>query len=160
LLGAARGSWGRSPHQFPAVILRVAGIYGPGRGHWFKQFLRGEARLEGDGSRWLNMIHRDDLIGVITAALEHGTPGQIYNATDNEPVTQLELFKWLAEKINRPMPPNVPADAELWRQRGVTNKRVSNAKLVSELIYRFRYPDFRSGYAAEIARLAEEGFPV
>jgi nucleoside-diphosphate-sugar epimerase len=55
----------------------VAGIYGPGRGFWFKQFLRGEARLEGDGSRWLNMIHRDDLIGVIIAALERGAPGEI-----------------------------------------------------------------------------------
>ncbi len=44
--------------KFPAVILRVAGIYGPGRGHWFKAFLRGEAGLEGDGSRTLNMIYR------------------------------------------------------------------------------------------------------
>ena len=60
---------GGRTHNFPAVILRVAGIYGPGRGHWFKQFLRGEARIEGDGARWLNMIHRDDLIGVIIAAL-------------------------------------------------------------------------------------------
>lgn len=143
-----------------AVILRVAGIYGPGRGHWFKQFLRDEARLEGDGSRWLNMIHRDDLIGVIIAALERGAPGEIYNAADNEPLTQLELFKWLAEKLNRPMPPKIPADAELWRQRGVTNKRVSNAKLRAELKYEFRFPDFRAGYTAEIARLAAEGFPV
>jgi nucleoside-diphosphate-sugar epimerase len=146
--------------KFPAEILRVAGIYGPGRGHWFKQLLRGEARLEGDGSRWLNMIHRDDLIGVIIAALERGVPGEIYNAADNEPVTQLELFKWLAEKLKRPMPPKIPADAELWRQRGVTNKRVGNAKLRAQLKYEFRFPDFRAGYAAEIARLAAEGFPV
>ena len=63
------GSRGRSPHQdFPAIVLRVAGIYGPARGHSFKQFLRGEARIEGDGARWLNMIHRDDLIGCIIAA--------------------------------------------------------------------------------------------
>jgi nucleoside-diphosphate-sugar epimerase len=159
--GEGRGAANRSAAiHFPAVILRVAGIYGPGRGHWFKQLLRGEARLEGDGSRWLNMIHRDDLIGVIIAALERGVPGEIYNAADNEPVTQLELFKWLAEKLNRPMPPKIPADAELWRQRGVTNKRVSNAKLRAELKYEFRFPDFRAGYAAEIARLAAEGFPV
>ncbi|MCX6894631.1 MAG: NAD-dependent epimerase/dehydratase family protein, partial [Verrucomicrobia bacterium] len=43
--------------KFPAVILRVAGIYGPERGHWFKQFLTDEARIEGDGTRLLNMIH-------------------------------------------------------------------------------------------------------
>jgi nucleoside-diphosphate-sugar epimerase len=141
--------------QFPAVILRVAGIYGPGRGHWFKQFLRGEARIEGDGARWLNMIHRDDLIGVIIAALERGVPGEIFNAADCEPVSQRKFFEWLAAELKQPMPPSVPADENLWRRRGVTNKRVSNAKLLAELKYQFQFPDFRAGYAAEIARLAE-----
>ena len=143
--------------RFPVAILRVAGIYGPGRGHWFKQFLRGEARIEGDGSRWLNMIHRDDLIGVIIAALRDAPPGEIFNAADHEPVTQLNFFKWLAAELNRPIPPSVPADSEAWRKRGVTNKRVSNAKLRAELKYEFRHPDFRAGYAAEIARLKKDG---
>jgi len=157
LLDAARGSRGRSPHRiFPAVILRVAGIYGPGRGHWFKAFLRGEARIEGDGSRTLNMIHRDDLIGIIITALERGEPGEIYNAADNEPVSQLKFFEWLAAEFQKPMPPQVAADAENWRRRGVTNKRVSNAKLLRELNYQFQFPDFRAGYAAEIRRLAED----
>ena len=62
--------------KFPAVILRVAGIYGPDRGHWFKQFLKNKARMEGDGSRYLNMIHRDDLIGCIIAALKNGRPAR------------------------------------------------------------------------------------
>ena len=139
--------------QFPAVVLRVAGIYGPARGHWFKQFLRGAARIEGDGTRWLNMIHRDDLIGVIIAALKNGKPGEIFNAADNEPVSQLTFFEWLAAELKRPLPPKVAADAEAWRRRGVTNKRVSNAKLRAELKYEFQFPDFRAGYAAEIARL-------
>ena len=142
---------------FPALILRVAGIYGPGRGHSFKQFLRGEARIEGDGARTLNMIHRDDLVGVIITALERGTPGEIYNAADNEPVSQLRFFEWLAWQLKMPMPANVPADAEILRKRGVTNKRVSNAKLRAELKYEFRFPDFRAGYAAEIARLKKDG---
>src|SRR5688572_24872083 len=41
--------------NFPAVILRVAGIYGPARGYWLKQFLNHEARIEGKGERHLNM---------------------------------------------------------------------------------------------------------
>ncbi len=143
--------------KFPVVILRVAGIYGPARGHSFKQFLRGEARIEGDGSRWLNMIHRDDLIGVIIAALERGAPAEIYNAADNAPPCQAEFFTWLATELKQPLPPKVAADAEVWRKRGVTNKRVSNAKLRAELKYEFRFPDFRAGYASEIARLAAEG---
>ncbi len=146
LLAAAR-------NHFPAVILRVAGIYGPGRGHAFKQFLRGEARLEGDGSRFMNMIHRDDLIGVIIRGLETGSPGQIYNVADNEPVTQATFYTWLARELKQPPPPQVAANEENWRKRGVTNKRVSNAKLRTELGYQFQYPDFRAGYAAEIGRL-------
>jgi nucleoside-diphosphate-sugar epimerase len=159
------GSRGRSPHQkplvadrkVPAVILRMAGIYGPGRGHWFKQFLRGEARIEGDGSRWLNMIHRDDVVGCIIAALERGKPGEIYNATDNEPVTQLKFFEWLAVGLKRPLPPKIAADVEIRRKRGATNKRVSNAKLRTELKYQFRFPDFRAGYKAEIAKWSAVG---
>ena len=142
--------------QFPVIILRVAGIYGPARGHSFKQFLRGEARIEGDGARWLNMIHRDDLIGSIIAALARGVPGEIYNAADNEPVSQLKFFEWLAAELQQPMPPRVTAEAETWRKRGVTNKRVSNAKLRAELKYEFQFPDFRAGYAAEIARMNSE----
>jgi len=135
--------------QFPAVILRVAGIYGPGRGHAFKQFLRGEARLEGDGSRWLNMIHRDDVAGVIMAALERGIPGEIYNAVDNEPVRQRDFYAWLAEKLNRPMPPAVWGK-EPFRQRGASNKRISNEKIRVELQFKFGVSCFRSGLAGVI----------
>ena len=142
---------------FPAGILRVAGIYGPGRGHSFKTFLRGEASIEGDGARWLNMIHRDDLIGVIIAALHDAKPGEVFNAADCEPVRQRNFFEWLAAELKRPMPPTVPADVEAWRKRGVTNKRVSNAKLLAELKYEFQFPDFRAGYVAEIARLKRAG---
>ena len=137
---------------FPAVILRVAGIYGPGRGWWFKQFLAGEARIEGAGQRTLNMIHRDDVAGCIIAALEHGVPGEIYNAVDDEPVTQRGFFAWLSQQLNRPMPPVVTEDLELTRKRGVTNKRISNTKLKSEMGYKFRFPTFREGYAAEIQK--------
>ncbi|HEY2329412.1 MAG TPA: NAD-dependent epimerase/dehydratase family protein, partial [Verrucomicrobiae bacterium] len=142
--------------NFPAVILRVAGIYGPGRGRLLKQFLRGEARIEGGGSRTLNMIQRTDLIGVIIAALERGVPGEIHNAVDNEPVSQLKFFEWLAVELKQPMPPMVSADAEVWRKRGVTDKRVSNAKLRAELKYEFQFPDFRAGYAAELARVKKD----
>lgn len=143
--------------KFPAVILRVAGIYGPERGHWFRQFLSNEARIEGDGSRFLNMIHRDDVIGCIIAALKNGRPGEIYNAVDDEPVSQLDFFQWLAEELGRDLPPSVPENLAENRKRGVTNKRVSNRKLKTELGYQFKYPDFRSGYTEEISRLEQIG---
>jgi nucleoside-diphosphate-sugar epimerase len=143
--------------KFPAVILRVAGIYGPDRGHWFKQFLKDAAHLEGDGARFLNMIHRDDLIGCIIAALKNGRAGEIYNAADDEPVSQLHFFQWLAQAVDKPLPPSVPANPDAVRRRGVTNKRVSNRKLKMELGHQFKYPNFRIGYSAELLRLDRAG---
>jgi nucleoside-diphosphate-sugar epimerase len=139
--------------KFPAVILRVAGIYGPDRGHGFKQFLKNEARMEDDGSRFLNMIHRDDLIGCIIAALKNGRPGEVYNAADDEPVSQLHFFQWLAQALDKPLPPSEPENPDAARKRGVTNKRVSNRKLKMELGHQFKYPNFRKGYSAELLRL-------
>jgi len=150
LLDAAR------ERGFPAVILRLSGIYGPGRGYWLRQFLAGEARLEGDGRRVLNMIHRDDVVGAILAALECGQPGRVYNVSDDEPVTQRDLFAWLARAFNRPMPPPAPVASSGERRRGLTSKRVSNARLRAELGCVLRYPTFREGFTAELRRMAGE----
>ena len=140
-----------SQHRgFPGVILRLAGIYGLGRGYWLKQFLSGEARLEGDGGRMLNMIHRDDVVGAVLAALKNGRPGEVYNAVDDEPASQRALFEWLAQKLDRSIPPAVPFDPAAGRKRGITNQRVSNGRLKAELGYRFKYPTFREGFSAEL----------
>ncbi len=136
------------PSAIPAVILRLAGIYGPGRGFAFKTFLRGQARMEGEGNRIMNMIHREDVVGCIHAALQRGRPGEVYNAVDHEPVTQAEFFRWLSERTGRPMPPG-GTEAKA-RRRGNSNKRVCGRKLRTELEYSFRHPDFRSGYSAEL----------
>lgn len=143
--------------NFPAVILRVAGIYGPDRGHLLKQYLKNEARLDGKGERTLNMIHRDDLIGVIIAALKSARPGEIYNAVDDEPVSQRTFFGWLAGALDKDLPPSAPEDAGANRKRGVTNKKVSNRKVRMELGYQFKYPNFRKGYTAELIRLDRAG---
>lgn len=147
LLAAARAG------RLPAVILRVAGIYGPGRGYWLRQFLRGEARLEGDGSRVLNMIHRDDLVTAIIAALERGRPGEIYNVVDDEPVSQRVFFEWLAVHTGLPMPSAAREESAVGSPRAPTNKRVANRKLKRELGVALKYPTFREGCVAEILRL-------
>ena len=135
------------------IILRLAGIYGPERGHLFQQYLRGEARIRGEGARWLNMIHREDAVGAIMAALEMGRAGEIYNVADDEPVTERDFFTWLARQLKRELPPAVSEGDFAGRKRGVTNKRVSNRKLREQLGYAFVYPTFREGYGSEILRL-------
>ena len=143
--------------KFPAVILRVAGIYGPERGHLFLQYLKNEAKIEGKGERFINMIHRDDLVGFIIAALKNGRPGEIYNAVDDEPVAQIHFFRWLSETLGKWMPPFAAETENAERKRGLTNKKLQNRKLKMELGYQFKYPTFRQGYTAEIQRLDDAG---
>jgi nucleoside-diphosphate-sugar epimerase len=143
--------------NFPAVILRVAGIYGPGRGHLFLQYLRGQARIAGKGERIINMIHRDDLVKAITASLESGKPGEVYNAVDDEPVAQIHFFRWLSESLGKWMPPFADDEQGATRKRGLTHKKVSNRKLKMELGVQLKYPTFRQGYTAEILRLDRAG---
>jgi len=147
LLNAASGV------KFPAVILRVAGIYGPDRGHLFHQFIRGEAKIAGKGERLINMIHRDDVVGCIVAALKSGRPGEVYNACDDEPVAQLHFFRWLTETLGKYMPPFATEAENAERKRGLTQKKVSNRKARMEMGWVPKYPTFRHGYTAEIKRL-------
>lgn len=143
--------------QFPAVILRVAGIYGPGRGHLFQQYLKDEARIQGKGDRIINMIHLDDAVGVIMAALKGGKPGEIYNVVDDEPVMQIHFFRWLSEALGKEMPPYATEEENAARKRGLTNKKVANRKLKMELGYQFVHPNFRQGYTAEMLWMERAG---
>jgi nucleoside-diphosphate-sugar epimerase len=148
LLDAVRGQ------HFPAVLLRVAGIYGPERGHYLLQYVKGEAAIPGRGERYLNMIHRDDVIGGILAVLKSGRVGEIYNLVDDEPVRQIHFFRWLSETLGKPMPPFV---SETAAKRGDANRKILNRKLKMELGFTLRYPTFRQGCTAEIQRLQDAG---
>lgn len=132
--------------QTGAIIVRSSGIYGPGRGVLLEKFRRDEAAIEGDGTRWLNQIHQRDLVAALLHLIEAGQPGQIYNATDDTPVTYNDYFAWCAEFLHKPMPPHGPINPN--RKRGLTNKRVSNAKLRATG-WMPLYPSFREGLAAD-----------
>jgi nucleoside-diphosphate-sugar epimerase len=110
-----------------AIIVRAAGIYGPRRAALFEKFRRGDAVMEGAGSRWINQIHQLDLVAAIAHLLDAGTPGEIYNVTDDEPVMLRDFYAWCSETLKMPLPPNGPINPN--RKRGTTNKRVSNRKL-------------------------------
>ena len=143
--------------SFPTLTARLAGIYGPGRGHLFHQFLAGTARLDGDGGRYLNMIHQEDAIRSFIAAIEHGRPGDRVNVVDNEPVTQRTFFEWLSQSLGRPMPAQGPKSVEPARKRGNTNKQISNLQLRDLWKPSLAFPTFREGYGSEIARLTALG---
>lgn len=108
-------------------VLRLAGIYGPGRSVLLRKFMENTAMLENGGGRWLNQIHRDDAVRAVRMAAQSGTAGAIYNVADDQPATQREVYEWIAGFLKRPLPPDGPADPN--RKRGWTSKRVSNSKL-------------------------------
>jgi nucleoside-diphosphate-sugar epimerase len=147
----------QSAPALPMVILRVAGIYGPDRGHLFKQYLKNEAKIPGKGDRIINMIHRDDLVEVIIAALKNGRPGEIYNAVDDEPAALINFYRWLAETLGKWMPPFISEEEEPERKRAITSKKVQNRKMKMELGAQLKYPTYRQGYTVEIQRLDEAG---
>jgi nucleoside-diphosphate-sugar epimerase len=139
------------------IVARLAGIYGPGRSVLLRKFFSGEAVIEGDGRRWINQIHRDDIASAFKVLVEHG-PSGIYNVCDDRPMTQAELYGRLAEKFGQPLPPHGPIDPN--RKRGWTNKRVSNAKLRA-LGWVPRWPGFFEAVAGEeeLVRQAKDARP-
>jgi nucleoside-diphosphate-sugar epimerase len=122
------------------VVARLAGIYGPGRSVLLKKFLEGSAVLEAGGNRWINQIQRDDGALALLRLAQHEEAAGIYNVCDDTPTTQREIYGWIADFLNRPLPPEGPAD--LNRKRGWTSKRISNARLRA-LGWSPRYPGYR-----------------
>jgi len=110
------------------TVLRLSGIYGPGRSVILKKFLKGEATIEEDGRRILNQIHRDDAAtAYYHIANAETSKGEIYNVTDDVPTSQGDVMKALAAKFSRTVPESALRD--LNRKRGWTHKAVSNKKI-------------------------------
>jgi nucleoside-diphosphate-sugar epimerase len=138
-------------HGVGGIVLRLAGIYGPGRSYWLRMMERGEVRIPGDGTRWMNMVHRDDIVGAVMTVLERGVAGEAYNVCDNQPVQYGEFVRWLAGRMGMAVPPFAGEEGETRRKRGLTNKRVSNRKLREGLGWEPRYATYREGYAQLLA---------
>lgn len=134
----------------PAVILRVAGIYGPGRASWIDRLRNGNARIAGADDCFLNMIHRDDVAGAIHAALVQGQKGRVYNAVDDLPVTRMDLLQWLSLRTHKRMPPEVDT-SEFPNKRSFSNKRVCNRRIKIELGYQFQFPTYKEGYESVLS---------
>lgn len=126
-------------------VARLGGIYGPGRSVYLKKFLDFSARIEGDGSRWVNQIHRDDAASALVRLVSESVSPGIYNVVDDTPMTQRAIYELLSEFFQKPMPPSGPID--LHRKRGRTSKQVSNARLRA-LGWEPEYP----GYGEAIRR--------
>ena len=130
------------------IVVRLAGIYGPQRSALLRKFLNGTATIDPNNDRFVNQVHRDDIASALFLLLNRAqTSAQIYNVVDDQPLLQSECYHWLAQRLNRPLPPT--RKSEQPRKRGDTNKRVSNAKL-HQLGWTPDYPTFRDAMEKSI----------
>jgi nucleoside-diphosphate-sugar epimerase len=131
---------------FPAAVLRLGGIYGPGRTSLVERVRSGAARLPRGAPRWTNRIHRDDAAAALAhlAALPDTAP--CYLGVDSEPAPEAKVLAWLAARLGVTLVTEA-APAREGARRAAGNKRCSNARLLATG-FRFRYPTWREGYAA------------
>jgi hypothetical protein len=121
--------------EYGAIVLRVAGIYGPGRNplDWIRTGKVGPSR------KYVNLIHVEDLAAICLLALDKGKPGEIYNVSDGTPRTWDEICR-LAQT-------GWGISAQRTKPKHQCGKRLHVSKLCEEIGYQFRYPDLLSSLA-------------
>ena len=140
----------------PAVVVRLGGLYGPGRTGLVDRVREGRASIHPGPPRWTNRIHRDDAAGAVRhllgAALRGVETAPLYLGVDDEPADEADVLRWLAGRLGV-APPPLEADGAA-PSRVTSNKRCRNARLHAAG-YGFRFPTFREGYADVIADRAD-----
>ncbi len=133
-----------------AVVLRFAGLYGPGRVVRRAMLERGEP-IPGDPEKFLNMIQIDDAARAAAASLDAENPDPIYLVADDRPVSRREYYSVAARLIGAPEPrfqPLAPGGAEA--ARDATNKRIGNRRMRERLGIVPDYPDITTGLAGAL----------
>ena len=130
------------------TVVRSSGIYGPGRNHLIQRVLSGTLAPEAP-IHFSNRIHRDDLACFIVHLVSKRASGEtlepLYLASDGEPTPIHEVTAWLAEQLGV-----TPQEYEPIQRGG--NKRVAN-RAMRESGFVCRYPNYQSGFAANIEEL-------
>lgn len=151
---AAERAWQKlgARSNIAVAILRLAGIYGPGRNALI-QIARGEARRIVKSGQVFNRVHVADIAQAIDAALARKASG-IFNIADDEPTPPSEPLVFAAQLLGREPPPEVafeeakptmsPMALSFWQDC----RRVRNDKLKRELGVNLLYPTYREGLRA------------
>lgn len=137
------------------VILRLAGIYGPGRIPRAKDLQAGEP-IPAPSDGWLNLIHVEDAAEIVLLAAQRATPPATYVVSDGNPVLRADYYRELARLLAAPPPRFVsPAADSPAAQRAGSDKRINPARLFAELKPQLRYPSYREGLAAIVRQSPE-----
>lgn len=147
-------TWGRT-HQVAVVILRVPGIYGPGRIP-VEAVSAGRPVVRLAEANYTNRIHADDLATICLAAAVHGRPDEVYNVSDGQQSSMSEYFLTIADVLGFPRPPEISWDeAQRVLSPGLLSylaesRRIDNSKMLRELGVQLRYPALLEGLRASL----------
>ncbi len=134
-----------------ADILRLPGIYGPGR-NALDKLRRGEARRIVKPNHVVNRAHVDDIAEVARLVLVRGLEGRIWNVADDEPAPPEDVIAYAAGLLGLPPPPEEPVETAALSPFAASfyaeGKRVSNAKAKALLGFAPAYPTYREGLRA------------
>jgi nucleoside-diphosphate-sugar epimerase len=130
-----------------SVVLRLAGLYGPGRLQLVERLRAGAVRVPRAAAHYANRMHVEDAAAAIAHLLRLPVTQPLYVGADNTPLPLAELHDHVAGLIGAPLPAEGPAPA------GIGSKRLSNARLRASGFVP-QWPDARAGYAALIAEQA------
>ena len=142
-------AWGAA-QGVPVVILRISGIYGPGRVPLQRIYDR-EPLLNEAEAGYTNRIHADDLAQVCLAALERGEAGDIFNVSDGETSRMTDYFNAITDLLQLPRLPQVSlaearqAMSPLMFGYMTDSRRIDNRKMLEKLGIKLRYPTLREG---------------
>lgn len=132
------------------AILRLAGIYGPGR-NALRTLRAGTARRIIKPGQVFNRIHVDDIAGAIMVAVRHGGGG-IWNVCDDEPSPPQDVITYAANLMGIAPPPEEAFEtaemSAMARSFYAGSARVSNERIRRELGLRLAYPTYRQGLEA------------
>ena len=144
--------WGRV-RDVPVVILRVGGIYGPGRLP-IERIKQGQPVVRTEEAPYTNRIHADDLARVCVAAAERGTSHRIYNVCDGVHSTMSDYFNAVADQLGLPRPPEISlVEAQKILTPGMLSylnesRRMDNRRMLEELGVTLHYPTLKEGLRA------------
>jgi nucleoside-diphosphate-sugar epimerase len=139
-----------------AVILRLAGLYGPGRMLRRKRELLAGKPIVAEKERYLNLIHVDDAAAVVIAAETNAKPPRIFIVADGQPVKYCDYVTQLAKLLNVANPQfQQPTFLKRDKHSRSGNKRLSNARMRAELGIELKYPTYKDGLDADFAKERE-----
>lgn len=144
----------RSHLKDSVVVLRSAGIYGPGRLPNLQAIRDGEA-IRTAPDNWLNLVHVDDLANIVLWAAESRLKHQIYNVSDGSPVQRRAYYGYLGELASVDDVKFASETTNSGKDRANASKRVDSGRLRREYKSAFLFPSFREGLSAAFSSVED-----